>query len=438
MRTVRRAAAVAAAGLVLGAWVSPASAEVDLGGQPVEGSTNSAEPTEIGPGLWTTDLGVQAQVQHFTYARQVQDSTIHVGVVGAPQNHDGDGFELSTTVPGADDPVPVDCGGDYDTSASSTPHAVIGAAEVVGDESEECRSADVVTIMVRRYSSSSAGELPIGIKVVEEAPATSPGEPVPDGEELTIRPPGPVEPVSTPQGAESFDAAPLVDASGGPVTIAAEVTEGTEVLWRVPLDWGDRLAVTADLAATEDEQLLDTTVQLHLVQPSRDVFDPAAGDYYSYADFTAEDERAVVGTYPLRYDNRTVDLLPTLPGDHWVSVAVEAPDEGQPAVDFPVELTIEVTSTDAEPPTYQGAVIAQGGNDGPDGYSADTPYLVGDGEFAADASGNPFVPEDGDDDTWWGARRAAGLGLGVVSLACCAVGAVWLRARRSKRATASR
>ena len=34
---------------------------VALGGQPVDGSTNPAEPTEVGPGLWTTDLGVQAQ-----------------------------------------------------------------------------------------------------------------------------------------------------------------------------------------------------------------------------------------------------------------------------------------------------------------------------------------------------------------------------------------
>lgn len=437
MRTVRRATAVAAVGLLLGGWVPPASAEVDLGGQPVDGSTNPAEPTEIVAGLWTTSLGLQAQAQYFTYERQVQDSTIHVGVMGAPQNPDGDGLELSASVPGTDDPSPVDCGGDYDTSASSTPHAVIGAAEVVGDESDECREAALVTIMVRRYSSSSAGELPVGIKVVEEAPVSDPGERLPEDSELTIQPPDPVEPADEPQGAESFDDAPVVDASSGPVTIAAEVTEGTEELWRVPLDWGDRLAVSADLAATEDEELASTTVQLHLVQPSRDVFDPTAGDDYSYADFGPEDERAVVGTYPLRYENRVDDLLPTLPGDHWVSLSVEGPDEGVAAVDVPVELTLEVTSTDAAPPTYQDAVIGQGGDAGPEGYSPEVPYLVGDGEFAADASGNPFTPDDADDE-WWGARRAAGLGLGVVSVACCVAGAVWLRSRRTNRAAASR
>ena len=58
-----------------------------------------------------------------------------------------------------------------------------------------------------------------------------------------------------------------------------------------------------------------------------------------------------------------------------------------------LDLTIAVAQVDDAAPTYKDAVLAQGGGPGPDGYSPGTPYLVGDGEFSAVASGNPFTSE---------------------------------------------
>jgi hypothetical protein len=443
VRTVARGAAAALA-LCLSAWTSYGAAStvaaepVDLGGQPVSSSTDKANPTPLDPGLWTATLGVDSLAQFFGYQRQIEDSTIHVGVVGAPQTLDSDGLDIATTVDAPDDPDGVDCGTDSDSYDSSVTHALMGVDVVVGDEDGDdgsaCRGADMVLIELSRNSTSNIEDLPIAIKIVEEAPVSDPGEPPDDSEELGYDLPEPAETDSGPDGAASFDDAPIIDARSGPVTVSTRVTEGTEVLWRVPLDWGDQLVVRADLPAANEEFVASgSSVYLttRIFQPSRDDVDLTADEDVPYGYYGAEPDQLVAAAYPLRYSNRFVDVPPTLPGDHWVSIAVAPPPESRTPIDVPVELTFGVTSTDAPAPTYKAAVLAQGGGAGPKGYGQDTPYLVADDTFAAVASGNPFTPESGDDDPWWGPRRGVGLGVGVISLACCAVGAVWLRRRRA-------
>ncbi len=440
MRCVR-GAAVAALALGLSAWVPygvaaplPAAESVDVGGQPVDSSTDSADPTPLDPGLWSVELSPGTRTQYFSYDRRIADSSVHIGVAGAPSSIASDGLYLAAHVPTPDSPEPSGCGDDY--ASTSTPW-LVGAAVIVGDESDgdPCLTADTITIEVERYSSSSTDDLPVAIKIVEEAPVSADrGEELAETEELGYQVPEPAQPTDL-AGASSFDDAPVVDARSGAITVAAEITQGTELLWRVPLDWGEQLVVRGDLPAVSSEDpLLNTTVQLHLVQPSRDVFALAKSDDYSSGDYAEEPpDRFVVASYPLRYANRDRDLEPTLPGDLWVGVAVEPAPEGEAPIAAPVEVTFEVTTTDAAAPVYQRAVLGQGDVDPPDGYVSDRPFLVGDGEFAAVASGNPFTPDDDDGggDGWWGPRRAAGLGLGFVSLACCIAGAVWLRARRS-------
>lgn len=441
MRTVRAATAVAALAVGAIAWTpydasGLAAQSVDIGGQPIVGSTDQRVPTALDPGLWAVTLGPDAQ--HFSYARQIKDSTIHVGVVAAPTSSDGDSLQVAATVT-TDESGEIDCGTGDDSTSSAVPHGIIGAHAVVGDETDtdDCRAADVVAIEVGRYSGSATADLPVAIKVVEEAPVTDGGEGPPESEDLEYDVPDPVDPVSAPAGEPSFDDAPLVDVQGGPVTIATEVTEGDEVLWRLPVGWGDQPVVRADLPAVSEAEAErlgypNVAVRLRIIQPSRDSVALTESDDYAedtYGD--TEASRLVAGTYPLRYANRYDDEDPTLPGDYWVALAVAPTPEDREPLDVPVELTLAVTGTDAAPPTYQGAVLAQGGGAGPDGYSADTPFLVGDGEFAAVASGSPFAPDD-DADDWWGPRRAAGVGLGVVSLACCVVGATWLVRRRAR------
>jgi hypothetical protein len=440
---VRTGAAVAALAVGLGAWTPYAVAEpVDLGGRPVDGSTDSAQPAPLGAGLWTVMLGPESQAQFFTYERQIEDSTIHVGAMGAPAGPDGDGLELAATVAATEGTDPVDCGTDTVSTDSSAPYGLIGGHVIVGDEEDSstttpCRAAGTVDIKLTRYSGANSGDLPVAVKVVEEAPVSDPGAPPPESEELDYVVPERADPASTPAGASSLDDAPAVDAHDGPVTIDTPIAEGTELLWRVPLEWGDELVARVDLPAlpagdAEGLGYPSVYVKVAIIQPSRNVF-VLTGEDSSYGYYgTPERSRLVAATYPLRYTNRySSDVDPVLPGDHWVSVTVAAAPEGEEPLDVPMELTLEATRTDAPAPTYKDAVLAQGGGAGPDGYSPATPYLVGDGEFSAVASGNPFTDGEADDE-WWGPRRGVGLGVGVVSLACCAVGAVWLTRRRAR------
>jgi hypothetical protein len=435
VRSVARgAAAVAALALGVGAWTPYAAAEtVDLGGQPVEGSTDSATPTSLDAGLWTTMLGPQSQPQYFSYERQIEDSTVHVGVVGTPRTPDYDGIYVYATVETPDDPA-VDCGTGDASSDTAYFDAPIGDEVIVGDEDaadDPCHSADTITVKLERYSTSSIEMLPVAIKIVEEAPVTDQGAAIADDAELEYDVPEPVDAADGPQGSDSFDDAPVVDAHDGPVTIAAELTEGTTLLWRVPLDWGDQLVVRGDLPTVPpDGPLAGASAQVRIVQPGRDVFALTKSEQYYYADYGEKPVRVVAASHPLRYGNRFRDFEPTLPGDHWVAVSVERAQDREP-MHVSLDLTIAVTHADDAPPTYKDAVLAQGGGPGPDGYSAGTPYLVGDGEFSAVASGNPFASEGDEGDEWWGPRRGVGLGLGVVSLVCCAVGAVWLTRRRA-------
>lgn len=448
MRTVRGAAVAAALALGLSTWppygaaTAVAAEPVDLGGQPVDGSTNPAEPTRVEAGLWTSALGPSSQPQYFSYERQVEDSSVHVGVVGTPRTADYDGFTIAATAPTPEDPAGADCGSGDASSDTSYFDAPIGDEVVIGDEDsadDPCRSAATITVTIERYSTSSTEPLPIALKIVEEAPVTDPGEPVAEDAELAYDLPEPVDPVDRPQGAGSFDDAPTIDAHDGPVTVAVEVTEGTTLLWRVPLAWGDQVVARADLPPVDDEDpVLGVGVQVRIVQPSRDTFALTTSEDYYYGDYGEEPAVLVAASHPLRYDNRYRDVEPSLPGDHWVAVSVESAPEDREATEVAVDLTIDVPHVDGYEPTYKAAVLAQGGGAGPDGYTPEKPYLVGDGEFAAVASGNPFT-STGDDEGWWGPRRAVGIGVGVLSLACCAVGAAWLSRRRAaSRAAATR
>jgi hypothetical protein len=414
---------------------------VDLGGQPVTASTDPAHPTALTAGLWAVDLGRESDALHFSYDRRIQGSTVHIGAIGSPAGPDGDGLALAATDAAIDDAEGDDCGSDSQTTDSSVPYRVFGAAVVVGDGVDSpdstCPSADTVAITLTRSSSYNDADLPVALKIVEEAPVSDQGEPLPDSEELAFDVPDPAQPTDGPAGATAFDDAPLVDVGSDAVTIDTTVTEGTELLWRVPVAWGDQLVARADIPAVagKDAEGLgypNSYVDLALVEPDRETFAQTVDDVsYGYYGGT-ERSRLVAGGYPLRYVNRfESDAAPLLPGDEWVSLTVaSAPAERSP-LDVPIELTLQVTHTDAAAPTYQAAVLAQGGGAGPSGYSADRPFLVGDGRFAAVASGNPVAPPDDADGGWWSPRHGTGLGLAALSLACCVAGAAWLVQRRA-------
>lgn len=413
---------------------------VDLGGEQLSGSpsTSPAEPTPLAPGLWRATLAPEFP-QYFSYQRRMSNSTVHVGVLGAPQGTGSDGIRVAAGVRAPDSTDLTSCGEENDSTEYTVPQAVLGARVVVGDEEgstgDTCRAAQSVQIAVTR-GSSSLDDLPYVIKIVEEAPVSDAGGIEPDDNpEYDV--PDPVGSIEEP-GAASFVDAPEVDARSGVVTLRTTITEGTEQLWRVPLTWGDLPVVRVDVpaASTEDAETFaygGPDLTLHLIDPLRGRLryvnnereESATGEYR--ASETGEVDQLVAAGFPVRRANGRV------PGDYWISLAAEpvpeADAEDRDPVDIPVEITVQVDATGADAPTHDGVVVSHDKKSSVDGYAPDKPFLVADGTFSAAASGNPVIGDE-EADGWFSGRRWAGLGLAAASLACLGGGLVRLRTRR--------
>lgn len=417
---------------------------IDLGGEPLEGgkgSTNPAEPTVLGPGLWSDSLGgSDAQnVHHFTYDRRIRDSTVHVGVVGSPPTMDADALKVDV---GYVDETGnfTSCSSDDDSITYGIPQSVLGTAVSIGQTAADstdrppCLTAATLGIEVSRGSSSVTAPMPVAIKIVEEAGVSDPVS-LPEPEEtVSFDVPEPGDAEDRP-GATSFDDAPELDASAEGVTVATTLPQGSEQLWRVGVDWGQQVVarVTADRADEADFEgrYSGVPVRVRLVDPRRELFafsNEAADDESPDGSYQVDEAVDIVaGGPPLRYRNRYDDEVPLVPGDYWIAVSVGPvdPTSDLDPLDVPVELTVAVTGETSGVPSYPGVVTSPDEGAQIDGYSPDEPFLVAEDTFSAVASGNP-VSGDG----WFSTRRWAGLGLAAVSVLCLGAGVVRLRARR--------
>lgn len=454
MRLLRPAAlAGALTWLVLGTAVGAAAetTTVDLGGAEPDGTlTDRSDPAVVGPGVWADTLGQPGtgeDVHYFRYERRIKDSTVHVGVIGAPRGTSNDGIGLEVT---AGDTT---CGTASGTASSSStvPQTPIGLGVSVGgsdaeERDAECLVADTLDIAVDRgYATSLETDLPIALKIVEEAPVASVGDLPAAAEDESFTPVGPddAEDAGDLAGATSLDAAPELDPVADGVAVRATLTPGEVRIWRVPVGWGRQLSTVLDVPAYDDGDP-DTSfsgpyVDLRVIDPLRRVVqntETVDEEGTSSSGSVSEDEdlRLGVGTAPVRYLHRYDSVDATVPGEHWVAVSVQPDDEsgdgsgdgsGEDAepLEIPFELTVAVTGEEDPPPLYADQVLGAGGREAPSDYDPATPFLIGADTFSATAG------DLADDGGWWSPRRYGALGLAVLSLACCGAG-VWQLRRR--------
>lgn len=438
------AAATTATGTAIAATTVPGP--VDLGGTRVEPSSNPSRPTELTAGLWADTLtgpgAPDANAHWFRYRRTMQYSSVLVGVVATSQEGVGssDALEVEVT-----DPDGALCGSDLANNNYTVPGAAYGAlvavpADELGDREDPCLQADQLDIRVTRGTSTAEGELPIAIRVVEEAPVNGAEDDLPAVvESPTVGAPDPVEPRAV-EGATSFDDAPTLTPGE---TIADAVVEGGQHLYRVRLGWGQALAVRVDVPTQDDAAAEALTgvqpgVDITLYDPLRNPFDTGHEDSDPDGSYGEEALRLFDGTRPVSLANRYDDSLMSVPGDYWVSVAVAPPsatdqEDGRPTVEVPVEVTVDVDGEVGGAPEFQGVALSPEGDAGPEDYDPARPYLVADGEFGADVSGTPSAA-DGTGDSADGVRRTAGLVVGAASLLSLLAGVVLLRRRASRPA----
>lgn len=413
---------------------------VDVGGSPLPGGTGStdpANPTVLEAGLWADTLGdanTDAATHEFRYARTMKDSTVHVGVVAATTDPEGDQVEVIVTT--RNDSL---CLSNSTSTTSSTWQGPYTAAVVVAPTADDdignpCVISDTLDITVGRSSSESTTDLPIAIKIVEEAPTLGTDQLEQPAESPRYRAVSSDAAAEEIEGSTSFADAPSLEAGADGVRVETELTEGDVQLYKVPLAWGQSLTATAELETlteTEFEALgYDSPdVRLLIVDPVRNGFSDGLVDGTEGGSYTTERTEFGIGVPPVRYLNRRSSGDATVPGDYWIAViaATLPPDAEREPIEVPVELRVAVEGDVEDAPAYAANVIGPNAQAGPDGYSPDEPFLVGGtNDFAAVASGNPAPPADGGDGSWWTGRHLTGLGLGAVSLMLCVVGAAGL------------
>lgn len=409
---------------------------VDLGGTRVDPSSDPLAPTLLGPGLWSDVLGAAGSADdthQYSYRRAIDASTVHVAVTASPLDPSGDGLAVEVVTPGGDS-----CDTDAGSVSSPVPQSLLGVGvssgpSEMGGSSDPCASASELRITVTRTISQESRV--ISISVVEEAPATGTAESLPrPAESPTLARPLPADPdqVQPVEGADAFAEAPTL-APG--TTYADRIAQGSVVLYRVRLDWGQSLAVRADLPLMDDAAVEAfgserPGVTLSLLDPFRAVLaDQVDGD--ETFDVYDDEEAGLLldGTAPVAYLNRFDGLAAVAPGDYWVSLAVEPVDPEVEPLEVPVKLSVDVIGEAGAAPAYPANVVGPGGTAAPTGYDAATPYLVGDQVFAASVTGEGL---EGSDEARGeagsvSARLLSGLAVGLASLLCLAAGIVLLR-----------
>lgn len=403
--------------------VSAGEPAVDLGGEPLPGEgtrTDPDNPVVVEAGLWADTLSGTTPHQ-FEYRRTIQESTVHIGVVGSPRTTEADGIGIEVTA-GSD---ATSCASDDEAADISIPQAPIGAAVAVSsdDPTSPCLAEPTIRFAVDRGYAAASGDLPIAIKVVEEAPVTGAGGLPEPQTELSYPAPGGAGSPEERDGSASLADAPALEASEEGVALSTTLAEGEVRLYRVPVGWGQQVVATAEAPAFEDPDVYSfPDVSLRLLDPMRDSMALIAGDDAASGSYATEPLSLRVGTPPVRYLNRSTGTVPLLPGDYWVAVSAAPPAEDRDPIEIPLDLVVAVTGEVEDVPSHAANVLGPGDTAGPDGYAPEEPFLIGPGQFSAVASGSPVLPED-EADAWWGPRRYAGIGLAVVSLLACGLGA---------------
>lgn len=400
-RSRSRVVAVLALAAGVAGWPAPAlAAGPELPGESVKTSADPGAPVDIEAGTWTFSVGDAEESRFFRWRRTLDASTLHASVV-APWEQ-GDGLALTLTTPEGRS-----CGSASVATPSLWGTLMSGQTRAGADvdpdgggaDEDPCVTAKSIVVEVGRSSSAEGpDDLPVTLRLVEEAPVES-LEGLPSAEEDT-------EPRAPDVSGEAADvaAAPgLVDVPEIEEGIhRGSVASGEMAVHRIALDWGQSVLVrlvSPKLAESVAEGFEDGPpgVRLQVRSPLLAGIDATDTTLTSYDDAVLD-----VAAGPVRYLRRGGSGPgASLPGDHYVVVEAEGLEGESMDVDYTLQVEV-VGDAEGEPD-----------------YTEDEPFVLGDGETER------AVTYDGG-----GLLRtlsAAGLAaLGVVSLGA---GVVLLRRR---------
>ncbi|MFD9008492.1 hypothetical protein [Streptomyces sp. NPDC059552] len=429
--TVWAAALGLAAGLPGGAYAEGAAPgplptyRAADGARAVEGKPSTADAPLIEAGnVYADTLGPGERVYRLVLDKD--ESNVYVSAVVRPaagaKVSGGDGIEVEImTTAGRS------CPGSTGRANFGYDAYPIGAAGVRwGAEDADCAPAGVYYAKVTRTSAKGYDQSPWPLEIkVQREPGRGPGA-------------GPTTaPGSWPSGAPALPGSEPVARSGGTGFNDAralgagvwrdEMRPGQTRYYRVPLDWGQQLGLSAELAAAKMTKSYGSAsggLTVSLYSPYRGLI--------SDKDVSYDGKQAGVTfdrTPPVAYENRFASdrsVQPvSLAGWYYVAVTMgsKVAEFTEDAAPVPLTLRLEVAGTPAKAPAYRGSPAAGG-------------FGVGDEDRAAAKEGLT-APEAAEAAERHSAMRVvAGAGFGAGTLLLLVLGGWTLLGRRGRGTTA--
>ena len=349
-----------------------------VSGTPVRATDAPEAGPVLAPGQYTDSFATGTAKRYYRVNR-TPGSTVRLSVTSRPPARgsifDFEDMVLTVTTPGGSL-----CGQDTETrfDAKRQSVAVGHPGRGRGRRAHDVQQGVPRRDRARRRREPDQGggtEVPVELLVIEEPPVA----------DVTALPPAVdaanVAPVVAPaSGAEqrvvgggSFsDAATLA-----PGTYADTILPGEQVFYRVRVEFGQQLAVTADVPAPGQNVPLGNVsyiyVDLDTWAPDRAAIVRSSGEPKTNALLGPNTRSAVVGDYtaPVQYLNRaakatsggysTTDLRRTaLAGYYYVAVSRSRATEPDESLPFDIRLRVAVTGTAAGQPVYANAAGVSG------------------------------------------------------------------------------
>ncbi|MEU9299032.1 hypothetical protein [Streptomyces sp. NPDC048269] len=433
---VRAGATVGAAALVMAAGVPGAARAAGTapppapsyraadGAKAVEGKPSTADAPLLEAGsIYKDTLAPGERVYRLVLEKD--ESNVYVSAVVRPapgakvSSSDGIEVEIMTTAGRS-------CPAGTGRASFGYDSAPIGAAGVRwGAEDEDCAPAGVYYAKVTRTSAKASDQSPWPLELrVQREPGRGAGVPT-------------TAPSTWPSGAPSLPGSEAVARTGGTGFNDAralgagvwrdEMRPGQTRYYRVPLDWGQQLGLSAELAAAKMTKPYGSAsggLTVSLYTPYRSLVSDKDTSYDGkQAGITLEK------TPPVAYENRFSSDRAVQPvsiaGWYYVAVTMggKVAEFTEDATPVPLTLRTELSGTPANAPAYKEGLAAGGFGVGAEDRAAARDGLTA--PEAADAAEKGSVM-----------RVVAGAGFGTGTLLLLVLGGWILLARRGGGATA--
>lgn len=392
-------------------------------GTPISGGENRRHAEEIAVGDWLDTLGAPGSgtgVRWYTFERTIPKSTIHVSAtIANPTGEDALHLEVYAGKTA--------CGFAQGQAPATYQPFVIAALAAPGfsEFEEECVTSDELTIKVQRGTPdgnrAKNSDVPLEVRVLEEAPATN-ADSLPDGtEEREEQKPSMSNPADI-LGGNTFGNAVEID----PGAYSGTLVPGEAQLFVVEADWGQRVNAAVDFpkpgkALADTIGSLGPAPTLWIYSPSRAT---ASSAFHSRQQgvLSSSTRTELYGhSYPISYNNRKsfVDAkeAASIAGKYYISVGIARDEESNAGYEVPFTLGVDIEGKTSNVPTYDGAAPRIGGTEPADDSSGEPDVSTEDTEAAAAATDNsdgPWLP----------------LALGVGGVFLLGLGAATVRAAR--------